>query len=110
MNYNKEKFLMILDKIMDSFESQNKMADVLDISSSYITKIYNENTKNPPAPEYLQKIANNSGGITTYQELMQICGYLSMPTKHGGINICILRIYMQSLHPLKNTYHFNSFE
>lgn len=52
------------------------MADALELSSSYITKIYNENTKNPPAPEYLKKIADNSRGITNYDELMQICGYL----------------------------------
>ena len=75
MNYNKEKFLIILDKIKASFGSQNKMADALELSSSYITKIYDENTKNPPAPEYLRKIADNSRGITTYQELMEICGY-----------------------------------
>ena len=75
MNYNKEKFLLVLDKIKASFESQNKMADALELSSSYITKIYDDNTKNPPAPEYLQKIADNSRGITNYQELMEICGY-----------------------------------
>ena len=85
MNYNKEKFLEILDRIKLTFGSQNKMADALEISSSYITKIYDENTKNPPAPEYLQKIANNSRGITHYQELMQICGY-SKETMESIVN------------------------
>lgn len=76
MNYNKEKFLNILDNLKNFFGSQNKMAEALGLSSSYITKIYDENTKNPPAPEYLQKIAANSKGITTYNELMKICGYI----------------------------------
>ena len=77
MNYDKQKFLNILDKLKASFGSQNKMAETLELSSSYITKIYDENTKNPPAPEYLKKIAENSNGITTYEELMSICGYLN---------------------------------
>lgn len=77
MNYNKDKFLSILNKLKESFGSQNKMAEALGISSSYITKIYDENTKNPPAPEYLKKIADNSKGITTYEELMKICGYIN---------------------------------
>ena len=75
MNYNKDKFLSILNKLKESFGSQNKMAEALGISSSYITKIYDENTKNPPAPEYLKKIADNSKGVTTYDELMAVCGY-----------------------------------
>ncbi len=76
MNYDKEKFLNILDKLKTLFGSQNKMAEALELSSSYITKIYDDNTKNPPAPEYLKKIAKNSKGITTYEELMSICGYI----------------------------------
>lgn len=32
---------------------------------------------NAPSPEILLKIANASNGITTYEELMLICGYLS---------------------------------
>lgn len=75
MDYDKNKFLNILDRLKKFFGSQNKMAEELGLSSSYITKIYDENTKNPPAPEYLQKIATNSKGITTYDELMEICGY-----------------------------------
>ena len=31
----------------------------------------------PPSPKILKKIANVSEGITTYQELMQICGYIN---------------------------------
>lgn len=81
MNYNKEKFLNILDNLKKMFGSQNKMAESLGISSSYITKIYDKNTKNPPAPEYLKKIADNSKGVTTYRELMIICGYITMDSE-----------------------------
>lgn len=31
---------------------------------------------NPPTPKILKKLANASKGLTTYQKLMQICGYL----------------------------------
>lgn len=81
MNYNKEKFLNILNKLKESFGSQNKMAEALGISSSYITKIYDKNTKKPPAPEYLKRIADNSKGITTYRELMIICGYITFESE-----------------------------
>lgn len=73
--YNRNLFLQILDKIKLNFYSQNNMADKIGISSAYITKIYTEK-ENPPAPEVLRKIAKTSKGITTYKELMQVCGYL----------------------------------
>lgn len=73
--YNRNKFLMILDRIKNEYYSQNSMAESLGVSSSYITKIYTEKL-NPPAPEMLRKIAKASKGITTYKELMQVCGYL----------------------------------
>lgn len=73
--YNREKFLKILDDIKVCYYSQNNMADEIGISSAYITKIYTEKI-NPPAPDVLRKISKASKGITTYKELMQVCGYL----------------------------------
>lgn len=73
--YNRKLFLRILDDIKLNCCSQNKMAEELGLSSSYITKIYTEKT-NPPAPDVLRKIAKASKEITTYKELMQVCGYL----------------------------------
>lgn len=74
--FDKESFLNILNRIKSKYESQNKMANAMNLSSAYFTKLFDINTKNPPAPEYLKRIADNSKGITTYQELMQICGYI----------------------------------
>lgn len=102
MNYNKDKFLSILNKLKESFGSQNKMAEALGISSSYITKIYDENTKNPPAPEYLKKIADNSKGITTYEELMEVCGYLDSKTKSEYYGTSL--VVYQSLLDILNNY------
>lgn len=76
--FNREKFLYILNEIKSRYESQNKMAAAMGLSSAYFTKLFDKNTKKPPAPEYLKKISDNSKGITTYEELMKLCGYLNI--------------------------------
>ncbi|MCI9015923.1 MAG: helix-turn-helix transcriptional regulator [Clostridia bacterium] len=65
----------ILQKIINNYNSLNEFAKQIEISSAYISKLINLKYKNPPSPKILQKIAEGSKGLTTYNELMQICGY-----------------------------------
>lgn len=77
MNDNiNNKVSTILQKIINSYNSLNEFAKQIEISSAYISKLINLKYKNPPSPNVLKKIADGSKGITTYNELMQICGYI----------------------------------
>lgn len=77
MKFDKEKFSEILIKIKDSYGSINKMAEKSDITTAYISKLIRLMYDNAPSPEVLMKIANASNDLTTYEELMFICGYFS---------------------------------
>lgn len=77
MNFNKEKFSEILLNIKDSYGSINQMAEKTDVTAAYISKLIRLMYDNAPSPEILKKIAENSNGITTYQTLMEVCGYIN---------------------------------
>ena len=49
--------------------------NLLTLWRSYLSRAINEKLDNPPTPKILSKIAKASNGITTYEELMNICGY-----------------------------------
>lgn len=72
------KISEILSKIITKYNSLNEFARKSDISSAYISKLINLKYRNPPTPRILEKIANASKGVTTYAELMQICGYVEV--------------------------------
>ena len=80
MKFDKEKFSEILVKIKDSYGSINQMAEKANITTAYLSKLIRLMYDNAPSPEILEKIANNSNGIVTYDELMYICGYFSSDT------------------------------
>lgn len=76
MNFQKEKFAEILKEISNSYGSINKMATKTGVTASYISKLIRLQYESPPSPEILKKISDNSNFITTYDNLMNICGYL----------------------------------
>jgi len=73
--FNMQKFSKILQRITNNYNSLNEFARQIGISSAYISKLINFKYENPPSPNVLKKIADGSKGLTTYNELMQICGY-----------------------------------
>lgn len=77
MNFDKENFSKILIKIKESYGSINQMADKTGVTAAYISKLIRLMYENAPSPIILKKIADNSNGIASYQELMEICGYSS---------------------------------
>ena len=74
--FNKNKFAEILKDIRDSYGSINKMAIKTGVTTSYISKLIRSLYSNPPSPEILKKLADNSNNIVDYNTLMRICGYL----------------------------------
>lgn len=79
--FNKEKFSEILKKIYNTFDNQRDFADATGVNRGYLSRYMNMKISNPPSPKILINIANASKGITTYDELMGICGYINV----GGL-------------------------
>lgn len=77
--FNKELFSAILSKINSTYDSMTEFGKKAGLDRSYISKYINRKLNNPPTPKILEKIANVANGITTYEELMVICGYIDPP-------------------------------
>ena len=70
-----KKFISILKQISLYYYSQNDFARACNLDAGYISKLLN-GKRERPVPDTLRQIAKASKGITTYKELMQVCGYL----------------------------------
>lgn len=75
-NFNKERFSSVLSEIYNQYHNQTKFAKKANIDRTYISKYINQKLEVPPSAPILRRLANASKGIITYQELMQMCGYL----------------------------------
>lgn len=76
--FEKEKFANILKRIKETYDSQEQFAFFSGIGRTSISQYMNCKLSFPPKPKLLEKIANSSRGITSYEELMQICGYITI--------------------------------
>ena len=74
--FDKNKFAQILKEINETYDSQRDFAKKSEINRTYLSKYMNMKLDKPPKPEILEKLANASNGIVTYQDLMIICGYV----------------------------------
>ena len=79
--YNQEKFIEILKQCQGNL-SLNEYARISNVDVGYLWRIINKKKNNPPSPKILEKISNTSKGITTYDELMEICGYIKLTGLH----------------------------
>lgn len=92
--FNKEKFAQILKNISENFENQRDFSKKSEINRTYLSKYMNMKIDKPPKPNILKKIANSSKGITTYDELMEICGYFNASSiQNSAINLNIFKYY-----------------
>ena len=73
--FNKDKFSNILNNINSTYTTMTDFGKKASLDRTYISKYINKRLENPPTPKILEKIAIASNGITSYEELMQICGY-----------------------------------
>lgn len=105
MNFDKEKFSEILVMIKDSYGSINKMAEKMNVTAAYLSKLINLKYDNSPSPEILKKIAENSNNLINYEDLMTICGYFDYP----NISLLLKKAgYNPSEYSEKDKKHFAS--
>lgn len=75
--FNIDLFSEILQKITNNYDSISDFSEKSEVNRTYISKYINKKLDTPPSPKVLMKIANSSNDITTYEELMEVCGYLT---------------------------------
>ncbi len=74
--YNQKKFIEILKKCQSNM-SLNEFARLSNVDAGYLSRIINKKKSTPPSPRILEKISKASKGVTTYEELMEVCGYVN---------------------------------
>lgn len=74
--FDKSKFQNILSEIYNLYGNYQDFMDYTGVDRGYLSRHMNNKLDNPPTPRILRRLANGSKGITTYKELMQVCGYL----------------------------------
>lgn len=73
--FDKSKFAQIIKNIKETYNSQEDFSKQSGIGRTYLSQYMNMKLQEPPKPRILEKLASSSNGITTYKELMDICGY-----------------------------------
>lgn len=73
--FDQSEFANILQKINLTYDTMSDFGKRANFDRTYISKYINKKIKNPPSPKILKKISEASNGITTYNELMFLCGY-----------------------------------
>lgn len=75
--FNAQLFSTILKNIISFYDSIRDFSKTSGFNRTSLSEYIRCEVKNPPTPDILKKIANSSKGITTYIELMYICGYIT---------------------------------
>ncbi len=74
--FNKHEFAKIIKNIKETYSSQEDFSKKSGIGRTYLSQYMNMKLEEPPKPKILEKLANASKGITSYEHLMRVCGYL----------------------------------
>lgn len=75
--FDKSKFAQILKNISETYDSQRDFSKKSEINRTYLSQYMNMKLDEPPKPKILKKLADSSNGIISYNELMEICGYIN---------------------------------
>ena len=98
--FDKNKFAQILKNINDTYSSQRDFSKKSEINRTYLSQYMNMKLDEPPKPSILQKLANHSNGITDYEDLMIICGYINKNMELSEKSKKIFNKYLPSLKEL----------
>lgn len=76
--FNKETFAKVLKKINETYENQTYFGKASGVNRTYLSQYMNLKLDSPPSPKVLKGLADASKGIVSYEELMEICGYIDI--------------------------------
>lgn len=85
--FDKLKFTKILNDISDTYGTITEFAKKSGVNRTYLSQYINQKLDSPPSPKILEKIATNSQDIITYEELMNICGYININKDYGSVPV-----------------------
>lgn len=102
--FDKKKFAQILKNISETYNNQRDFSKKSEINRTYLSQYMNMKLNKPPKPEILEKLANSSHGIVTYESLMVICGYTEFGNLTSKTNEIIAYISEENYNGLKNTF------
>lgn len=105
--FDKKEFAQIIKNIKETYNSQEEFAKKSEIGRTYLSQYMNMKLDEPPKPKILEKLALSSHGITSYDELMYICGY----TDYGFGNYNEVKELIKDTNITKNewTYFWKDF-
>ena len=78
--FDKSKFAQILKNISEAYDNQRDFSKKSEINRTYLSQYMNMKLDKPPKPEILEKLADSSHGMVSYQDLMGVCGYINYPS------------------------------
>jgi SOS-response transcriptional repressor LexA len=77
--FNKERFSELLLSALGD-RTKEDYAQESGVSRGYISKCINMRIENPPSPDILKRLAEASGNKVTYEDLMEVAGYIKNVT------------------------------
>ena len=98
--FDKIKFAKVLNDINDTYDTMTEFSEKSGVNRTYLSQYINMKLDNPPTPKILGKISDASNGITTYEELMLICGYINKSMEFSELAKKIFNKYLPSLKEL----------
>lgn len=75
--FDKIKFSELLKNIVSFYDSIRDFSKASGFNRTSLSEYIRCEVKNPPTPDILRGIADSSYGLTTYVELLEVCGYLN---------------------------------
>lgn len=85
--FDKNNFANIIKNIKELYNSQEEFSEKSEIGRTYLSQYMNMKLNEPPQPKILQKLADASKGLVSYDELMTICGYYEETIESKVYNI-----------------------
>lgn len=98
--FDKIKFAKVLNDINDTYDTMTEFSEKSGVNRTYLSQYINMKLDNPPTPKILGKISDASNEITTYEELMLICGYINKSMEFSELAKKIFNKYLPSLKEL----------
>lgn len=100
--FDKNKFAKLIKNIKETYISQEEFSKKSGIGRTYLSQYMNAKLDSPPKPKILKRLADSSNGTTSYENLMQVCGYIDNNVSNT-INNKLLFLY-EKQNTLENMY------